>query len=102
MILLRAFQIGALFISAPVFLIAAGAAQTASSPAAVAGAKSVAQNSGSMPMPMNTSLVAPLVIESADWTSVVTLVNESKSPAHARLSLQAAGENMTMPVVENC
>ncbi len=41
------------------------------------------------PMGMNTELVAPLVIESSDWSSVVTLVNESKNQIHAQLALRA-------------
>ncbi len=42
------------------------------------------------PPMMNMGLVAPLVVESSDWGSVVTLVNESKGQVHAQLSLRTA------------
>ncbi len=97
--LLRAFDISTLFIAAPLFIVAAGAAQTTASGAGVKTAAAT-QKSADMPMPMNTSLVGPLVIDSADWTSVLTLVNESKTSAHARISLQAAGENGASPITQ--
>jgi hypothetical protein len=43
-----------------------------------------------MPMPagMPMGSVAPLVIQSADWESFITIVNESKSQAHVQLMLR--------------
>jgi hypothetical protein len=48
------------------------------------GAK-VGQSSSQMMMPMGA--IAPLVIQSRDWDSFVTLVNESKNQAHVQLAL---------------
>ncbi|MDQ2840529.1 MAG: hypothetical protein M3Y72_05715 [Acidobacteriota bacterium] len=47
------------------------------------------------PMGMSMGLVAPLVIESGDWTSVLTLVNESKNPVHAQIVLHIADDMMS-------
>ncbi len=96
--LFRALQISALVISVPVILVAAYIEPTAAASPATAATNSSKQNSSDMPM--NTSPVAPLVIESADWTSVLTLVNESQAGAHAMISLQAAGDDMSAPVTQ--
>lgn len=97
--LLRAFDISILFLAAPLFIVAAGAAQITASEATVKTAAAT-QKPGDMSMPMNTSLVAPLVIDSADWSSVLTLVNESKASAHARISLHSAGGNEAIPITQ--
>lgn len=45
-------------------------------------------------------LVAPLVLESSDWRSVLTLVNESKIPVHAKIVLSTPNQMMTSAPVQ--
>jgi hypothetical protein len=67
----------------------------------VAGAKTAADSAG-IPMPMNASLVAPLVMDSADWTSVLTLVNESKTFCSCPNQLTSCGRKHIRTDNANC
>ena len=48
-------------------------------------------------MPAMTSLVAPIVMESTEWNSVLTLVNESTTIVHAQISLRTTNDLMSTP-----
>ena len=49
------------------------------------------------PMPATAGAVAPMIVESGNWSSYLTFVNESKSPVHITLTLTEYGGKILAP-----